>query len=198
MKDSVVIGVTGHRPNRLGLSDLQLHEAVSLVLVDIALDARRIRPGVKLIALSALAEGSDRVFAAAALQAGYSLQAVLPMAQEDYLQTFSNQATHGDFAHLLSSASAVQTLDGSIKQASDAFKALGDELVRRSDLIIGIWDGGGSAGPGGTAAVMQSALAHHGVVGWIDATARRPVAWVKALCPEPSVHENFSLAQWFR
>lgn len=184
MSSAFVLGVTGHRPNRLLIPRSVLMQCLQELLGEIREVLAARCPGSGLVALSALAEGADQVFAEAALRAGCSLQVLLPLQREPYLATFSAPGGRDLFAHLLARAASVQMLAGCADDLPGAFARLGGEIISQSNLVVGIWDGQHAAGPGGTAAVMQQAINAHGLVGCVDATAcQAQVRWLNAMWP---------------
>jgi len=65
-------------------------------------------PG-RLTILSALAEGADRLVAREVLRfPGSSLEAVLPLRDEDYHRVFSTEESRGEFLELLARAGQIQ------------------------------------------------------------------------------------------
>ena len=93
------IGFTGHRPNRLGInSDLlraRVGEAIDGLMAE---ESAAQHPAV---AISPLAEGSDRLFAEVALERGLILEALLPMSVAEYIKTFEDASTTHSFYALL-------------------------------------------------------------------------------------------------
>ncbi len=65
-------------------------------------------------------------------------------------------------------------LDGDRGRASGVYAAAASVLLSQSDLLIVVWDGGPSAGSGGTVASLQQALEDGVPVVWIDARASHP------------------------
>src|SRR5262245_40641566 len=61
----------------------------------------------RLVALSSLAEGGDRLFAKEALAAGWRLESVLPFARAEYEKDFESPAAKAEFQTLLGRADAV-------------------------------------------------------------------------------------------
>lgn len=161
----LTVSVTGHRPHRLtgkpgpiGANCLRGLKAI-----------RNARPeGENPVALTALAEGADRIFAIAALEAGFDLNVMLPYPEEDYLKSFV-QPDDPVYARLRSGATIVETLPGQLGKANDAYLALGETLVARGDIMFAIWDGKPAAGKGGTTDVLNMARA-----------AGKPVVWIAA------------------
>lgn len=116
------------------------------------------RGGVPTLRLaSALAEGADRIAAAAALddlpEVGhprYRLDLVLPFAETAYRATFDHPEELPEFDRLSALADRTLVLDG-IPGRFDAFVAGGRAIVDHCDLLIAVWDLQGAAGAGGTA-----------------------------------------------
>lgn len=73
----IVMGVTGHR-------DIQDPEQIRTVLDRAIKNIRDMYPSTPLVALSALAEGADRLFARAVLDAHIPLYVPLPFSAEEY------------------------------------------------------------------------------------------------------------------
>lgn len=140
--------------------------------------------GCRHVAVSALAEGADRAFAHAALMARYELHGVLPFASADYVTTFADPGALADYKKLLAAAARVDELPGQLDATAEAYAAAGRELVARSHIILAVWDGEDSPGPGrqgsngkargGTPEVIAMALAAARPVIWIDAHGIRP------------------------
>lgn len=163
------VGITGHRPNRM-------KGGVERVITRLDQVLRCLRSGSagrERVALSALAEGSDRMFASTALGLGYRLDALLPFRSKDYQTTFGSVDPAYD--DLLSRASGVEELPGALSAAEAAYEAVGRATVDRSDVLLAVWDGGPSAGRGGTIDIIEYAIGRRVPVVWIDArTAGRP------------------------
>jgi hypothetical protein len=149
------VAVTGHRPNRM-TGDYDTVEKNCLRV----LEAIRKSVGAKMsfIAVSALAEGSDRRFAWAALAADYRLQAVLPFAEADYEATFARPERTPKFHELLRRSETITVLDGNPADFIEAYGRLGDHLVERADVLVAIWDGFPAVAHGGTRNVMSRAV----------------------------------------
>jgi hypothetical protein len=118
-----------------------------------------------------LAEGADRVVARAVLSYdGARLDAVLPLAVDDYLQDFETEASREDFAHLLAHSrrpARLRTIriDGEARNAEEAktlrkaaYERGGHYVVNHCDVLIALWDGKESRGRGGTAEIVDYAV----------------------------------------
>ena len=154
---ALVVGVTGHRPHRLGA--LQLARLLSQardVLRELASASSEHAPeGVALY--SALAEGADRHLARLALEAGCTLHAVLPFARDDYAADFDSAESLREYEYLLDRAQHVDELAGDRRHADLAYERAGHAILDAADLLIAVWDGAPGRGRGGTGAVVAEA-----------------------------------------
>ena len=156
------VGVTGHK-------DIDSDSR----LAGVPLKIRRLltesdATPVMLAAVSALAEGADRLVVAELFASANErdeearLEVVLPFERQRYveLQHFSAEA-EAEFDAWLDRATSVVELGGSAKtEAQDAaYEAAGRYLVNRSDVLIALWDGQPSRGRGGTAETLLYAAA---------------------------------------
>lgn len=159
------IGVTGHR--RLpGDRDLPGRVAEALDRARALVPAPPGTPADVLV-VSPLAEGADRLVARTALDhAGAVLEVPLPLPVEEYLQDFDTTESREEFQDLLTGAREVFVLPP-METREDAYQAVGYYVVDRADVLIAIWDGEPSRGPGGTAEVVDRARARGIPVLWI-------------------------------
>lgn len=151
-----MIGVSGHRD--LDPADgPRLREAVSNFVQQ--LKARL--PDTELRLIVGMAEGADLLVAETALGLGVPVEAVLPMPLEQYAADF-DEPTLACLKELLRrpevrcfelSADAGGGASGphSREQRDAMYANLTDTLIRRSSLLLALWDGHGSHLPGGTA-----------------------------------------------
>jgi hypothetical protein len=170
------VGVTGHRPERLGSCDLAaLHQAVSEVLADIERAANRAEP-TRVRLISSLAEGADSIVADEALNHGWALDAVLPFSRENYAEDFAEGPVRDAHLARLARAEAVLELPGDRTDetgATVAYERAGRVLLAQTDLLIAIWDGGPVRGRGGAAQIVAEAVLAGIPVVWIDPTGVR-------------------------
>ncbi|MBL8564208.1 MAG: hypothetical protein JNM89_00655 [Hyphomicrobiaceae bacterium] len=162
---SLRIAVTGHRPNRLHIGTDETQRRVASVLAMLLAVSRAPRA----IAISALAEGADRIFADCALARGMRLEVLLPFASEDYETTFSDAEATPHYRSLLARAQRITTLSGSLADSKAAFEAVGHATVETADILVAVWDGKPAAGRGGTPEIISYALARAKPVILIDA-----------------------------
>lgn len=153
------VGVTGHRLDRVSRKHLErLAPVVRRLLAQLA--ERAPAPG-RLWLNSALADGSDQHLAALALEAGWSLHAVLPFDAEVCERDLDAPAARQRFRRLLAQAARVTVLTGPRDRPAQAYRQLGDAVVQGADLLMAVWDGEPARGPGGTAEVVAEALRRH-------------------------------------
>jgi hypothetical protein len=176
------IGVTGHRPGPK-LSPEQavaMRRTVDGLLAGVAKAAEEVlaRDGwafgadkPKLSIVSALAEGADRIVAEAGLAAGYAMSAVLPFHRAEYRNDFETAESKAEFDGLLARASAVFELDNGRVHADRAYESAGVLMLANTDLIVAVWDQQPAAGIGGTAMIVERALAEDIPVVVVDPSA---------------------------
>ncbi|HEY0301232.1 MAG TPA: DUF4231 domain-containing protein [Rhizomicrobium sp.] len=164
------VGVTGHRPGPK-LSPEQaaaVRRTVDTILADIARLTRETverdawafasrRPEMSVV--SSLAEGADRIVAEAGLAAGYVLSAILPFARDVYCEDFAGADARAGFDALLGETGAVFELDGRREAAGRAYEAAGLLMLANADIVVAIWDQMPAEGIGGTALIVERALA---------------------------------------
>jgi hypothetical protein len=165
-------GVSGHRvpPKLPEESEAPLRAHIDRILAAIAATARKTIPASALVIVSSLAEGSDRIVAAAGLAAGFALQAVLPFNRAEYARDFDTQASRREYEQLLDRACDVFELDGAANERPRAYEAAGLFMLANIDVLIAIWDGEIAAGIGGTAQIVERAIADGIAVVWIEPT----------------------------
>jgi hypothetical protein len=138
-----IVGVTGHQ----GL-DSETRELVAAELRTILEACRPLR------GIGSLAEGADQIFAEAVLALGGTISAVIPAAA--YEETFKSPSTLRTYRQLLAHCEEVVELPFS-DPGEQAFLAAGQEVVRRAELVVAVWDGKPAAGLGGTGDVVAFA-----------------------------------------
>ena len=160
------VGVTGHRPHRLGKADLlRLDQVLETVLTVLANQTGRETP----VLLTGLAEGADQIAAQKALSLGYELVAVLPRSQASYEEDFGSPVSLEAFRRLYAEASVTEELPTDEWSPDHGYAALGRRLVELSSMLLAIWDGQPTGGPGGTAHVIEMAGEEGLPILWIDA-----------------------------
>ena len=139
------IGCTGHQ-HLPAATRLAVAAEITRLLANMGRDP--------FVGFSSLADGADQVFALATLAAGGDLHAIIPSG--GYEQTFTSESARRSYAALLSLADETTTLAFS-EPTEEAFLSAGHEVVRRSEILIAVWDGKAAAGKGGTGDVVSYA-----------------------------------------
>lgn len=141
-----VVGVTGHRD--VDPSDIDhARDAVSRFLEDL----RRRLPNTEIVMFSGLADGADRLAARAALELGLRVRAVTPMPLVEYEKDFSPESL-ADFRALLEEKNVTLT-ELPMPQGDNrvmAYRQLSDCLIRKSNILLALWDGDDKRLTGGT------------------------------------------------
>ncbi|MFN3867853.1 MAG: hypothetical protein ACK4MF_02170 [Hyphomicrobiaceae bacterium] len=189
-RQPLAVAITGHRPNRMHIGQAAVARRLCWVLAALGAGARQADDG-RPVAVSALAEGSDRMFAAAALDLDYDLRVLLPFASPDYETTFGDPATTAVYRDLLARAQTIRQLPGDLADSKAAYEAVGRATVEAACILVTVWDGKGAAGRGGTPEIIAYALARAMPVIWIDAAHRRLPLLISM--PTPSGAQTDSL-----
>ena len=172
----LAVGITGHRPERLGLDRL---EAVALAIGEVlaAIETAAQAHGAERLRLvGALAEGVDSIAADVALSRGWSLDAILPFHREDYLGDFTDETARTAHEVHLAKAHAVFELPGGTSETLRpiAYERAGHVMLDQSDLLVAVWDGEAARGRGGAAQIVADAVRRDIPVLWIDPAATHP------------------------
>jgi len=145
------IGVSGHRQLRDERMVTQMTETV--------LD-RVLEHATEIVIVSSVAEGADRLVADLVLaRPGATLEIVLPLPADDFLDDFESERSCGEFWDLLERAASVTVVEqvpGEDRTA--AYERAGHAVVDTCDVLIALWDGRPSRGKGSTADMIQYAL----------------------------------------
>lgn len=173
------IAVTGHRLNQLPepsrpLLRSQISDCLRQVCLTVA-GGETITP----VLISALAEGADRYAADAALALGWRLESPLPFLVERYEKDFEDAQSIAEFRRYLQASAKVTPIDGEAlvaagKGGAAPYAAVGEALLRGAHVVLAVWNGAPKRGPGGTAEVVENALAQGTAVIWLHPDARGP------------------------
>jgi hypothetical protein len=139
----MIAGLTGHQ---------QIGNHQTVQWVETQLSALLVSEGVTEGRMS-LAVGADQMYAALLLRQALPYTVVLPC--ERYEETFS-ETERKAYRFYLSRAKSVLRL-GFIGPSEEAFYEAGKDVVRRSDILIAVWDGLAAKGLGGTADIVHFA-----------------------------------------
>ncbi len=125
------VGITGHR--HLGDAADWVADTLRTCLHDL-----RTEHGPDIVAYSALAIGSDTLFAEAALELDMRLEAVIPF--EQYPHDFEPGPYRDRFEYLLARAAAVHSLPHTTR-SHKAYLAAGKWIVDHGDILLAVHDG---------------------------------------------------------
>lgn len=161
------IGVTGHRLHKLNLSDADLVCAIDDALADIV----KKHSGARLIIVSPLAEGADRLVAQRAMKKfGMVLHVPLPLPFELYQTDFSSRESVEEFKAMVGTAEIyfelpmrfgnqqelTSHIDGSLNEKRNNQYALaGAYMVQYCDEMLAVYDGKPEGGVGGTGQIVR-------------------------------------------
>jgi hypothetical protein len=186
---AVTVGVTGHRPNRIpdgarARIDADIASVLAAVR-DACAAARDRHRGVfadtppRAVLLSALAEGADRYAARLAPDAGLGLSVALPFAITEYERDFDDIGSRAEYHRLIAAAERVLVLPGRRDTLPGAYDAVGTVILENADIVLAVWDGGPSAGKGGTTDLLERAAAMGMPIVHVDANgvAEPVVRW---------------------
>jgi hypothetical protein len=154
---TIRVGVTGHRK-----LDLAADGTAGLVAAALA-KVKNLFPApssteLLLVAVSALAEGADRLVAQSILStSGGSLEVALPLPIPDYVTDFEDEDSRSQFAALIKRASLVVAAPG-VSDRTEAYERAGRYVVNRCDVLVALWDKLPTRGRGGTAEIVRYAL----------------------------------------
>lgn len=137
------IAISGHR----GLP------AQTVALVDQAIRVNLTDYGAAVIGLTCLADGADQIFAHAVLDAGGSIEVVVPAGQ--YRDGLPAEA-HRDYDDLFSRAMHVHKLEFD-QSSSESHMAASAYMLEHAEELWAVWDGLPARGYGGTADVVAYA-----------------------------------------
>lgn len=154
------VGVTGHQ---------RLHDPAAWPWVRAELAQALQAVGPPLVGLSALAAGTDQLFADLVLERGGSLELVLPFA--GYRDVFREAADRASFDRLAALAQRVHLVPAA-PSPEQAYLMAGKFVVDTCDLVVAVFDGRADTGVGGTGDVVAYASARDAPMVVIDPIQR--------------------------
>jgi hypothetical protein len=154
LRRRVCVGIVGHR--YLGPAEGFVTRHCRSILED----AHRRHGAVT--AISALAEGSDSLFAEVAIELKIPLVIVRPF--REYALDFRTGSARTRYARLRQLATQEIVLAYG-RRSDKAYRAAMNWVVARSDLLVAAWDGRPAAGYGGTSHAVEQASRRRGT--WI-------------------------------
>ncbi len=151
-RSTLRIGASGHQQ----IGDEATIEFVSRQLLELLTTFQRQahEQGQKIIAYSALAIGTDRLFVKTALALDIPVEVVIPCTH--YAEIYDSVEIREEYHNLLSRCQQVHELPFE-ECSEDAYLAAGHWIVDHSDLMILVWNGYPAGGKGGTADIASYA-----------------------------------------
>ena len=162
-----VVGVVGHRPNRLPDAEMP---RIRQQLQDVLAEIQATRQAGSMVLMTGLAEGTDRIAARMALDRGWHLVGSLPFSRARYVKDFATEASRAEFDGLMAKAARIVEAPRADTYADQnlGYAEQGLGLVAAAGAIVTVWDGQGAHGTGGTAEVVANARARGLTVYWIS------------------------------
>jgi hypothetical protein len=163
-RSPLIVGVSGHRDLHPSCIDRAQTE-VSAFLAQLT----ALVPNTPVRVMVGMAAGADLLVANAALENHLSVDAVLPMPLEEFSKDFSPEALL-ELHRLLEHPSVTRVVLDAPNRSSDPatgeqrdalYVNLSNTLIRKSNLLITLWNGESSVLPGGTADTVIKYLAAH-------------------------------------
>lgn len=162
----IVIGVTGHR-KLAGITELTngIRSAIERIQ---QMAPSLAKTPIGLTVLTPLAEGADQLVAQEVFRVpGSTLEVVLPMDKDHYLEDFQTEQSKKEFEELLLRATSVRQQPFKGNKA-ESYEQVGRYIVDQCDALIALWDGKQAEGQGGTADVIGYARENRCPLFWIN------------------------------
>jgi hypothetical protein len=185
---TVRVGVTGHRPDKLGEAEIEgvkrrltdvfavIEASASQIFADSAEFFADSSPLLRIV--SGFAEGSDRI-AVAFRPSGWQVEALLPFPRTEFAKDFTtsddeaSSIRHAQFDDALSQAVTITELPTPVSDRNSGYAIMGAFLLGQIDVLIAIWDGK-LGKPGGAGALARQAYAEGIPVVWISTVDDNP------------------------
>ncbi|HLY02375.1 MAG TPA: hypothetical protein VKR56_07735 [Candidatus Cybelea sp.] len=123
---------------------------------------RRDYPSTRIVVLSSLAQGADRLVAREAIALGCTLVVPLPFEQAEYESDFETAESVAEFRALLASAQSAFVVPrhgaAGLEERSHAYARCAAYIVRHCVELIALWDGRAGSERGGTAETVTFQL----------------------------------------
>jgi hypothetical protein len=159
------IGIVGHRALDCDTTAFVSAESSALLRAECSSHG-------DVVAISALAEGADTLFAESALQLGLPLEIVRPF--DRYLDDFVTGTSRSRYRGLVEVARRETRLPFSVASVH-AYETAMTWVVRACDVLVAAWDGSPPRGRGGTAEAIAYAERIGRRVVHLDVVAHRVV-----------------------
>jgi hypothetical protein len=121
-----------------------------------------------LVAISAIAEGADTLFAEAAVELNLPLEIVRPF--EDYADDFETVSARSRYQKLREAARKESRLSY-VRRSNGAYQAAMDWIIDESDVVVIVWDGHPAHGSGGTGNAVKRVISQH--LPWVHVDVKK-------------------------
>jgi len=143
----IKIGITGHR-------DLN-KEQLALYQRKVFLELKQLQNKYdKIIILSPLSDGADRLIVEQALKLDIEFIVALPMPLKEYEKDFTC-SSKDEFYSLLSKAKKIITLEDVDKDRDTLYEQAGHYISDNCDILFALWDGKHTGLKGGTSEIVE-------------------------------------------
>jgi hypothetical protein len=146
------LGIVGHRYFRDKITSEFVAEQCLRILKQVLAE----HPD--LVAISAIAEGADTMFAEAALKLNLPVEIVRPF--ENYADDFKTTSAKRRYQKLWEAARK-KSLLSFVQRSNDAYKAAMDWIIDESDVVVIVWDGHAAHGSGGTGDAVKKVISRN-------------------------------------
>ncbi|MGZ8159190.1 MAG: hypothetical protein ACXWT4_10320 [Methylobacter sp.] len=135
------IGVIGHRD----LGNIERHTYTQFCCHQLL--ARSKQKYSNIVAISAISDGADSIFAQSAISLGINLDSIIPFGQ--FSSDFEEELAYERYRFLRSHSKYVTSANFS-ERSKQAYKKSMEWVVFKSNAIVAIWDGRKEGAMGGT------------------------------------------------
>jgi hypothetical protein len=160
--DKFKIGISGHRDIKYKDRDTYLYKIKKHLNYFIDKYPRK-----EILAVSPLADGSDRLFIQAAIEIGLRYEVILPMKPNLYEKDFDDNS-YREFNKMLLNARmykviplynnvSEQAITYYGKDRNLQYREVGYQIIRETDFMLFLWDGKKSTKVGGTFDILNFA-----------------------------------------
>jgi len=160
------IGISGHRDIKYANKDVYLSKIKEHLNYFV-----NMYPLKEVLAVSALADGTDRLLIKAATEIGLRYEVILPMEPHLYQKDFDDDS-YSEFNKMLLNAreykvtplyneASKQTITHYGHNRDMQYREVGRQLINKTDFMLFLWDGQESVKVGGTFDTLKYAKAHN-------------------------------------
>jgi hypothetical protein len=146
------LGIVGHRYFSSNATSSFVAAQCSAILKRLCAEHHEV------VAVSAIAEGADTLFAEAALDLDLPLEIVRPF--DNYIEDFTDSSARQRYQRLKQAARKQSTL-AYVRRSDRAYKAAMDWVIDQSDLLVAVWNGQSAQRSCGTASAVERVISQN-------------------------------------